>query len=386
MSKQIKYAPILKWKAAEITALENISSDNKKGVAPIIELVLPSVNAYKDKERKQKKTDEEIHAEMVEKMVTKRFVEIPDEIKKSWGSDEIYVDVTLLHNKDKTNQLKIDAINKLAEEAKIKGLKIVPVINIADDSLLVGNISNLISKKLVEEVCLRVMPSSLKDVETLNKKISDLLGSVKISKESAHLLIDLKYIDSLSGGYGEMFDNAQKIIELKKFKEFIFASGAFPVDMLKCTLEESTYLPRTDWTSWVSNVKEKKLVRVPIYSDYSIRYPLYNDSLQFFESTSTLKYTVESQWMIMKGTKRALHMYLGHASLLTQQPEFNTATYGKGAKFSFGDDYISKKAEHFKVWTKDNSVKGTGRTQDWIAAGISHHTAVVMHQLSSLHD
>ncbi|MEK7463263.1 MAG: hypothetical protein AAB621_02790, partial [Patescibacteria group bacterium] len=116
---------------------------------------------------------------------------------------------------------------------------------------------------------------------------------------------------------------------------------------------------------------------------YSIRHPLYNDSLQFFESTSTLKYTLQSQWMIMKGKKRALELYLTHASLLVKQPEFKSATHNKGGSFSFGDEYISKKAKHFEVYVRDNSVKGMGRTWDWIAAGISHHIALVMHQLSN---
>lgn len=387
MATQTKYVPILKWKAAEICALTRASDEHKKFVTPLIEIVLPSVNAYKDKERKKKKTDEEIHAEMVQKMIAKRFLEIPQEIEKAWESREIYVDVTLLHNKDKTNELKIATLNTILKGARAKSLKIIPVVNIADDSLIISNMAGLISKKEVDEICVRITPSSLKDSQNLDVKISALLNGLGIQKRKVHLLVDLKYIDTSSGAYGVLFAQAQKIKDLGQFKEFVFASGAFPVDMSECSFEDPTYLPRTDWTSWKSNVTGGKIVRTPVYSDYSIRHPLYNDSLQFFESTSTLKYTVESQWMIMKGKKRALEMYLTHAYLLVQQPEFKQATYGKEAAFSFGDEYVARKAKHFEdVYRHDNSEKGMGRTQDWIAAGISHHLAVVMHQLSTLRD
>ncbi|MES2314950.1 MAG: hypothetical protein V4524_03405 [Patescibacteria group bacterium] len=385
MTKNIKYVPILKWKAGEMAALSNISSIDKKHVVPLIELVLPSVNTHKDKERTIKKTDDEIHAEMVEKMLSSRLGEIPEEIKEFWGVDKIYVDVTLLHDRHKTSELKIETLNKLVEEGRIKGIEIVPVFNVADEHSIVNNIGQLISKKLINEVCLRVTPSNLRDIDILDKKISDLLVNVlKVSKEDTHLLIDLKYLDHSPETYGLLFDKAQKITGLKQFKEFIFASGAFPVDMSECPIDESTYLPRTDWTSWESNVLKNGVNRIPTYSDYSIRHPMYNDSLQFIESTSTLKYTLGPQWMIMKGKKRALHLYLTNASLLVLQPEFKSATYGMGEKFSWGDKKICEKAEHFKVYAKDNSVKGTGRTWDWIAYGISHHTAVVIHQLSNL--
>lgn len=383
MSKDPKYIPILKWKAAEMAALANESDKNKAHITPLIELVLPSVNAHKDKERKKKKTEEEIHSEMVNKLITKRFFEIPEEIYKFWGSNEVYLDVTLLHNKDKTNELKIDALNALTKKAKIKELNIIPVINLADDHLIIDCVINLISDQLINEVCLRITQSSLSDSDVLNEKISNFINYINIPKQKIHILIDLKYLNPESEIYSDLFDCAQKIYKLKEFKEFIFSSGSFPIDMSDCSLEETAYLPRADWNSWKINTTKKELNRVPVYSDYSIRHPIYNDSLQFFESTSTLKYTLESEWMIMKGKKRALELYLTHAYLLVKQPEFKNATFGNGARFSWGDNQISKKAQHFEVYRRDNSVKGMGRTWDWIAFGINHHTAMVMHQLSN---
>jgi len=388
MTPPTKYVPILKWKAAEIRALTDIPDEHRKRVRPLIEIVLPGIsNIYKDKEKKVKKTDEEIHAEMLAKMTSQRYAKIPEEIEEAWGAREIYLDTTLLHNKDKSNELKIEALNALLDGGRTRGLELIPVINVADDLSLMKNLGRLISKGEVRELCVRITPSNLKDMEALNTQIVTLLERLGVDERQVHLLVDLKYVDSSSGTYGALFTQAQAIHNLKIFQEFVFASGAFPIDMTECSFEDPTYLPRTDWTSWRSNVVEGRLVRAPIYSDYSIRHPLYSESLQFFESSSTLKYTVGSQWMILRGKKRALHMYLTSAHLLVQQPEFKEATYSKEGNFSAGDAYIVKKAKHFdEVFRHDNSVKGTGRTQDWIAAGVSHHIAVVMHQLSNPRD
>lgn len=383
MSKDFRYVPILKWKAAEMAALANESEKNKIHITPLIEIVLPSVNPYKDKKRKEKKTEDVIHSEMVNKLTTKRLFEIPEEIKKFWGSNKIYVDVTLLHNKDKTTDLKIATLTTLIKEAKTKKINIVPVVNIADDHIIIKNLINLISDQLIDDVCLRITQSNLSDSKILNEKISNFIHYTKIQEQKIHLLIDLKYLNPLSKDYSALFDCAQKINKLKEFKEFIFSSGSFPIDMSDCSIEETKYLPRADWNNWKVNTTKKELNRVPIYSDYCIRHPIYNDSLQFFESTSTLKYTLESDWMIMKGKKRALELYLTHAYLLVRQSEFKNATFNIGADFSWGDSQILKKAEHFKVYMSDNSVKGMGRTLDWIAFGISHHTAMVIRQLSS---
>jgi hypothetical protein len=383
-----KYVPILKWKAAEITALTEVAEEHRKRITPLIEIVLPGIsNVYKDKEKTIKKTDEEIHGEMLARMTGQRFTKIPEEIEKAWGTRKIYVDTTLLHNKGKSNELKIDTMSAILDGGKKRGLELIPVLNLADDASIVENISRLISNGEIKEVCVRVTPSNLKDIVALNHSLPEFLRKLGIGKSGAHLLVDLKYVDSTSGTYTTLFAQTQNIIGLKDFQEFIFASGAFPVDMTECSFEDPTYLPRTDWTSWKSNAISAGLVRVPVYGDYSIRHPLYNESLQLFESSSTLKYTVGSHWMILRGKKRALHMYLTSASLLVQQPEFNQATSGMGAEFSFGDGYIVKKAKHFDdVFRHDNSVKGTGRTQDWIAAGVSHHIGVVMHQLSNPRD
>ncbi len=60
--------------------------------------------------------------------------------------------------------------------------------------------------------------------------------------------------------------------------------------------------------------------------------------------------------------------------------------YGKG--FSAGDKYIQEKADYQPEYAKlrmsdPTKAKGTGRTEDWIRAGINHHLSVVVDQLAN---
>ncbi len=380
------YVPILKWKAAEQTALEKVADKHKDHIVPIAEVVLPSVSQYTNSKTNTKKTDDEILDEMVKKMTEERVFNIPKEIKKVWGKRDLYLDVSWLHNRDKTVDLKCFTFNTILSECCKTGLRIIPVVNLADNQKIFELFAKLVSGNQVCEVCIRVTTFSLKDVQGLNQELKSVLDTLGLKYDKAHLLVDLKYIDEVEQ-CNVVYSAAQTIDRLDEFKTFIFSSGAFPVDMSTCSLDDPTYITRIDWIAWQQNVLQNDNdIRKPIFSDYSIRHPLYNDSLQFFESTSTLKYSLECSWMIMKGKKREFGYYLANASLLVLQPEFNQATFGEREKFSYGDNYIVEKAIHWEKYRRDKSIKGTGRTQDWIAAGISHHIALVMRQLSNLVD
>lgn len=386
MKIEKSYVPILKWKAAEQTALEKVAEEHKDRIVPIAEVVLPSVSQYSDSKTRTRKTDDEILDGMVKKMTEERVFDIPKEIKKVWGERALYLDVSLLHNRDKTLDLKCFAFEAILSECHKAGLNITPVVNLADDQKVFELIAQLISGGQVREACVRVTTASLRDIQALNQKLKSVLDTIGLKYNETHLLVDLKYVDVVEQ-CDVAYSAAQTIERLSEFKTFIFGSGAFPVDMSDCSLDDPTYIKRVDWIAWEQGVSQNdNNIRKPVFADYSIRHPLYNDSLQFFESTSTLKYSLEGSWMIMKGKKREFGYYLANASVLILQPEFDQATFGEKQKFSYGDKFIDEKAEHFKKYAKDPSVKGTGRTQDWIAAGISHHTALVMRQLSNLVD
>jgi hypothetical protein len=389
MSTLNHYVPILKWKRAEQSALQALGDKQKNTVIPLIELVMPTVphdrmeGRTKNKKR-VKKTDQEIFAEMIQKFKEKRIKEIPGEILKSWGTSPLFLDFTLLHEAERTTQLKIDSLNRIVPVGMGIGLRIIPVLNLNDDSQIKETIAFLF-KKYDQGICLRVTSSDLTDTGTLNKKIEAFLKDFKLSRKNTDLLIDIKDDKENGGQYLKCINASQKIEGLSEWRSFIFASGAFPENLSKCFFDQPTYLSRFDWQNWVHQIKEKTLARDPIFADYTIRTPIFNEALQYYNSTPSIKYTLEDEWLILKGKVYQNEHYLANAKLLVE--DMTTSFYGEG--FSWGDKNIALKAQYYHQYVvdvKDGGMekgKGTGRSTDWIAWGINHHLILVLNQLAN---
>ncbi len=384
MFNQNHYVPILKWKRAERRALGALEDKNRDAITPLIELVMPTVSLYKKKEKKKiKKTPEEIFSEVLLKFKEKRTKEIPEEILQSWGTKSVFLDFSLLYE-DKaelTIQLKIDSLNKIIPAGMDKGLKVIPVLNLNDDSKIKEAVCSL-SKKYNQGICLRIAPSDLSDpsnIEVLNKKIRTFLLNFNLSRKDLDLLIDIKEIKEKDGQYLQLINASQQIENLSEWRNFIFASGTFPESLSEYKRHEPVFLPRFDWQNWLHHIKTKKLTRNPIFADYAIRNPIFNESFQYYSSTTSIKYTLKNDWLVIKGEIRNYGLYLVNAKLLVEDTD-----YFYGEKFSWGDKNIAQKAKHYHQWAKNHSIKGTGRTEDWIAWGINHHLILVINQVANL--
>ena len=179
------------------------------------------------------------------------------------------------------------------------------------------------------------------------------------------------------GKYAKYFNMIQRVPNLTKWRTFIFASGSFPENLSECKVDEENLIQRVDWKSWKECIG-KKLQRKPTFSDYTIQHPVYKEASQFYHPTASIKYTLNNEWLIMKGQKQRFEQYLAHAADLVKDKRY----YGEN--YSNGDKYIAEKAKHFSVYAKNPAIKGTGSTETWLKAGISHHLVLVAHQVSNL--
>lgn len=378
------YVPILKWKRAEQGALQVLGDEDKKSMTPLIELVMPTVPFYKkiDKENSVKKSLEERSAEIVRKFKEKRIKEIPEEILQCWGTGPVFVDFTLLYD---GIQLKIDSLNEIVSTGISKKLKIIPVLNLNDDTKLKEVVVSA-AKKANNGLCVRVTQSDLSDIDALDKKIEAFLENFNLSRNNIDLLIDVKEIRELGGQYIQFMNAGQRIASLSDWRNLIFASGAFPENLSECKLDDPTSLPRFDWQNWLGSIKDNKLKRITVFADYTIRNPIFNEATQYYSSTPSIKYTLKNDWLILKGKMNQSEHYLVNAKLLVEDM---TDTFC-GETHCWGDKKIAEKAKYYHQYVKDvksgksKQGKGTGRSTDWIAWGINHHFIQVLNQIANL--
>jgi hypothetical protein len=352
------YVPILKWKRAEQGALKALEGRQKKNITPLIQLVMP-----------KNKPDEQF------KDVIKRFerqlTEIPAKLIDVWGNLPIFVDVSLLYS----TSLKAKALYVLSEEGqKLRGT-FIPVIHLTDDEQIKKS-ALVLATDSKNGLCLRLICSDFSNMTELSRNISKLL-SEGLREKDIDLLVDIKETENNVEKYARYINLSQDIPSLLKWRTFIFASGSFPEDLSNCAFDEENLIPRIDWICWQKNIVSR-LRRKPTFADYTIQHPIYKENNQFYYPTSSIKYSLENEWLIMKGKRQKFELYLASAAELVKDRRF----YGE--YFSDGDKYIYEKAKHFPVYLENPAVKGTGSTETWLKAGINHHLSLVESQVSSL--
>lgn len=354
------YVPILKWKRAEQNALGALNDAQKKGIAPLVQFVMP----------KPKPSDD---FESIVERFREKMPHLSQQILKSWGLSPIFVDVSLLY----TTRLKIDCIQAVTASGYGVGLRVTPVIHLNDDMELKKAVRSA-AQKYSSGICLRLIPHDLADVVELNKAIQGFLTWSGLSEADVDLLVDTKEIEG-GGAYASYVNASQEIYNLPKWRAFIFASGAFPEGLMKYKIDEENLIPRLDWKNWLRQISGKNGLRKPSFADYTIQHPIYKESSQFFHPTTSIRYTLNDEWLIMKGRKQKFELYLANAKLLAD----DRARFF-GDRFSFGDKYIAEKAKHYAAYIKDPKIKGTGSTESWLTAGINHHLVLTAHQIANL--
>jgi hypothetical protein len=354
------YVPILKWKRAEQGAMTVLSKERKQYISPLIQFVMSNY-------------DPEDELEEIVQKFEGHLPEIPGKVIAAWGTTPVFVDVSLLF----TTILKAKSLDFISRSGYLAGGAFIPVIHLDDDPAI-KRVAYSIAKDYESGICLRLICPDFSDPNKLNRAIVKLLADSGLKEKNIDLLIDIKETGGNGNKYAKYFNLSQTIPTLSKWRTFIFAGGAFPEDLSGCTIDEENLVPRTDWQNWNKLATKRELRRKPAFSDYTIQYPIYKEKTQFFPPTASIKYTLDDEWLIMKGQKQIYSQYLAHAALLVNDPRF----YGKD--FSFGDQYISKKAQHLPVYMGNPSIKGTGSTESWVKAGINHHLTLVAYQIANL--
>jgi hypothetical protein len=351
------YIPILKWKAAEQRALENLSPQKKGFVSPLIQIVMPPPKKPKRGERA--KSPEEQLEESITSLKVK-LPKIPEEILKYWGKTPAFIDLSLIHA-----PLRNEGFTKILMAGEKLGAFLIPVIGLNCDRDIQATVTSL-TKENKNGLCLRLFRTDFADQIMLNERIEKFLNVHQLPEKDIDLLVDFQVTDEQCL---KLVDLNQKIPNLLKWRTFTFACGSFPVDLSACELGIN-YISRSDWNNWLRQINSPKLQRKPSFADYTIQNPIYRESLQFFPPSASIRYTLKDKWLVMRGQKSKSIQYLANAQLLSQHSEFF------GANFSYGDAYIEEKGKNLKG--------KTGNAMTWLAAGINHHLACTVDQIANL--
>lgn len=354
------YVPILKWKRAEQNALKVLEEKHKKHITPLLQFVMPRGKLGEQREDIVLKFKEQLS-------------KIAEKVIEVWGKTPSFVDVSLLYG----IPLKIEALTAISQGGHDLGGVFIPVVHLIDEQGIKEAAYSLARKNKCG-LCLRLICPDFDDINKLHHDIASFLLAGKLEEKYVDFIVDVKETEDNGDKCSKYMKMTQDFPNLSKWRTFSFASGSFPEDLSAYKLDEKNLISRVDWRCWKEHISGKTLKRKPAFADYTIQHPIYKEATQFYHPTTSIKYTLENEWLIMKGKKQRFEMYLGSAKLLSQNSHFC------GESFSYGDKYIALKAKHCDVYLKNKKVGGTGSTETWITAGINHHLALVATQVSNL--
>lgn len=357
------YVPILRWKAAERESLEQLTGEQKKFISPVMELLMPQ--PQRPKEGELPKTPEELLTESITKFKI-LLPHIPEDILKYWGTAPAFIEFNLIDS-----SLRIEAVTKILTYGKELNMVLIPVISLNSDSEFQDTAISL-AKKNQSGICLRIFRSDLRK-NNFGENVNEFLTKNSLTVRDIDILIDLQIADDQCLN---LTDILNKIPNLMMWRTLTVASGAFPKDLTDFTVDLHK-IDRSDWTSWLNQINSNGLKRKPSFGDYTIQHPIYKEPIPGSNPSASIRYTIPSMWMIMRGqalrgeNSKGHAQYPANAQLLIQQSEFF------GADFSYGDSYIAEKG-------KDVNTKETGTPRTWLRAGINHHLVCIVSDLSNL--
>ena len=347
----MSYTPILRWREAEKRALFDLSEYERDFLLPMLSF------QYSAKD---------IREGDFRAACSRMATSLPQEICTFWGDGRPFL-------ADFDTIAPLGYKRSLFRDFMVNATKLylepIPVVDPCDEP---EYIESAISLSISGELCLRFRGKDLFNTSTL----LDFCAKYNLSNlEKLTILFDL-----LDKTDEEVFKNVLSTIDsipnVDRYKNIIVAASAFPVDMSKIT-SENDHIVREEWTNWKKYIHATHL-RYPSFADYTIRHPIYKPALDFHQPTTTIKYTIDTEWLCLKGEVGNYKKYLASANALMKAPEFC------GSNFSAGDRFIADKGRLFPNYIKKISNKGTGNNTQWIYAGINHHIVFVINQLSNL--
>ena len=360
------YIPILRWRPAEMAALEKLFLHDRENVTPLIEFIMPAPSIDRESLK-------------ITKTPKEKFLQaLPDVTKgllKSCGQKPIFIDVHLLDGDIRASSLKqILSSSSDLDLFSIPVTYIIPVTSTRADIKTRTVVANY-AKSSGHGLCIRIDKSHLE--EDLPSRITDFVKDNGLDIENIDLLVDLRVIDQDTTAENIARQLAQ-LPDLKKWRSFIVSGGVFPKYLTEFTAGNVYELERLDWKLW-NSLREIQLPRIPLFSDYTIQHPFY-EYVRAIGSAS-VRYTADDKWWIFRGKIPGLinrktkekgpgrEQYIGHAQTLIKRDFYKKADY------CFGDAEIARIAD------PDNKKPGSPTT--WLTIGINHHITLTARQIAS---
>lgn len=340
------YCPILKWKAGEKAALQNLYPEQKDSIVPVIEI-----------------------ADLVNPL---NFLE---ELKGCYEKP-VYVDTIYVDQGER------NYIISLFEAFKKAGILAFPVLYYDDFPELANKLTDSVNRFLVRIPVPEDIdgPSYQDIIDSLSE------WSKKNTKSSTDLMLDLDIVSDKREANLQLREVKNIIftylLENKFYNNIIIAVTSFPGSLSTMPAGGNEMFDRYDirlFEKILDKMIFKQLIPHIMFSDYGVT-KFTDTEIDFSKLRHGVlpkaRYTTNNYYWVLKGEKdRKTKQWVKNYKKLAEEIINSEVYYGD--KFSFGDLEIKERA---------NGLKGPGNNMNWVTISANHHIAVVVEQLSKIYE
>lgn len=358
------YVPILKWKRGERKGLENVNSNFKENVTPLIEI---QPVPYNHKVGDFSKTLDE------------HLSEVGKQVQIAWNQPSpIFVDLNTLYNNDDftddTLQSGQHFVELVMEEIESNGTAAIPVTGIHRHTSFLKAVKDSYHK-YKNGICIRLEESDLSDIISIRRDLNELVDFLEIERNSVDIILDYKQIipQQEQAHLNNIILTIAQFPNLLEWRTITLASTAYPNNLKQIPTNSNGSLPRTEWKVYQS-LRNYGLARIPAFSDYNISHPDFvNLDPRIINMAAGLKYTANENFLIFRGVGVKNNGFAQMVNIC-QNVIDHSDYYGNA--FSTGDQYI---------YDCTNLNCSPGNAETWVNVGVNHHLTVVAHDLANLH-
>ncbi|MEP2988037.1 MAG: hypothetical protein ABJN65_10965 [Parasphingorhabdus sp.] len=354
-----KYAPQLKWKLAEYSALGTLSDSDGPEVLPIFKL--PPSGSYDFEDKKPLSATEHI----------KTFGE---RLFTHWGNRIAAIDASLLEPKTEILGLENHPLWQVYLRTNLSGSQIAPCCQLTSTQGYLDATKAIIREQRKVPLLIRILLSDLENGLTFDA-LSNFVSLLNCSPDKTILLFDAGPISSrMNVEFAELV--ASSIVGLcppSFWHGVIWSATAFP-DNFGLKPGQTSEFPRVEKDIYEMIYQQLHSSQLEVcYSDYSVEFPgNYAPSNGPIPASAHLRYTTTSSYLIVKGVQCkkpvGFEAIKPVAKKLIEHPLF------EGEQFSDGDRLLE---------FLGTSETYNGGPSTWRKAANQHHMALLLSEIKA---
>lgn len=331
-----KYFPILLSKSGELTALSKLNQNVKDELSPILQVLSGNIEHIK-------------------------------KFASSWDftDNELFLDFSVYEDD-------FSLVSHFISDLISININVIPVVQLNSSKEYIDILRVLFLNGGVVKLGIRFSNASGGFID-FNNKITGMLSSLNISEKQASIILDFGLIDrhnyNTNAALGASLIN--NLPQSSDYDNIIIASGSFLENLSSLSPAGRVYrIQRYEWDMWNSIINVQGLPKNIKYSDYGTKYPYYSEAN--FLGSCSIKYTVESEYVIFRGEISTNHKD-GNGQYITFSEKLVKSDDYLGEHFSWADEKINFYAEQ----NLKDPKKKTGNATSWVEISQNHHLTLL---------